>query len=104
MIIAAESTTRRVRDTRSIAARCDAEIRMSLLPQAMALSKSCDPRLLPRVDQDIPQGPHLFEGAAGAERNTAERVVGDRDGKAGGVAQHQVQVAEQRAAAGQHDP
>ena len=40
---------------------------------------------LPRVDQHIPQGFHLFESAACAERDAAERVIGDRDRETGGM-------------------
>jgi hypothetical protein len=39
----------------------------------------------------------------GAERDAGQRLVGDGDRQAGGVAQHEVEIAEQRAAAGEHD-
>src|SRR5215210_4835436 len=45
----------------------------------------------------------FLERPAGAERNAGQRVVGDRDGKAGFIAQHFVEALQQRPAAGQHD-
>src|SRR5437763_9092450 len=95
MIIAAEITTSRVRDVRSIAARRAGEIRI-ILPQAGASSKSpAGTGSLPRVDQHILQGFHLFEGAPRAERDATERVVGDRDRETRGMPYHEVEVGEQ---------
>src|SRR6202040_3005672 len=101
MIITAEIRTSRVRDIRSIAARRAGEIRI-ILPQAGPSSRSPwnwkiipGTGSLPRVDQHIPQGFHLFESAARAERDATERVVGDRDRETGGMPYHQIEVGEQ---------
>src|SRR5258705_41920 len=56
-----------------------------------------------RSDQHVPEGLHLLEAAPGAERDARQRIVGDRHRQAGGVTQHQIEIRQQRAAAGQHD-
>ena len=55
-------------------------------------------------NQDIFKRFHFFQTAGGAERNAGQRIVGDGDRQARGRAQHVIQVAEQCAAAGEHDP
>ena len=55
------------------------------------------------INQHVLEHLHLLEAAAGAERDAGQRIVGDRDRQAGRMAQHEVEIAEQRAAAGQHD-
>ena len=46
---------------------------------------------------------HLFEGAAGAERDARECVFRDHHGQSGRAAQHVGHAVQQGAAAGQHD-
>src|SRR5689334_15992928 len=59
--------------------------------------------LLVSADQHVLQSLHFLEAAPGAERNAAQRIVGDGDGKARRVAQDEIEIAEQRAAAGQNN-
>src|SRR3546814_10537933 len=54
-------------------------------------------------DQHVLQDLHFLQAAAGAERHAGERVVGDGNRQAGGSPKHVVHVAEQSAAAGEHD-
>src|SRR3954471_22657207 len=55
------------------------------------------------ADQKVFQRLHLFQGASGAERDAAQRVLGDRYRQSGRMTQHEIQIGEQRAAASQHD-
>src|SRR5215468_1306776 len=92
------------KDMRSIASRRAGEIRIKLPPQSGLSSQSfADATRLPRIDQYVPQCPHLFEGAARAERNAAERVVSNRYRETGGVPNDQVEIGEQGTPASQHN-
>src|SRR4051794_21903692 len=59
---------------------------------------------LPRVDQHMPQRLHLLERPSGAERDATERIVGDRNRQTGRMPDDMIEIGEERAAAGQHDP
>ena len=45
----------------------------------------------------------MLEHLAAAQRHAGQRIIGDRDGQAGMVANFQIQTAQLGAAAGQHD-
>src|SRR5271169_2388204 len=61
-------------------------------------------KILPHVDQHVFQGFHFFEGTARAKRHAGQWAVRDRNRQPGSVPQHQIEIAEQRAASSQHDP
>src|SRR6185436_6114275 len=64
-------------------------------------SMAASGRLL--VDRDVPEEVDLVQGPARAHHYRRQGIVGEHDGEPRFLAQQHVEIAEQRAAAGEHD-
>src|SRR5258706_10901806 len=61
-----------------------------------------EPTARPSADRDFLQELNVIERLAAAENDTADRIITDHDGQACFFAQQNVDVLEQRTAAGEH--